>query len=102
MLLQPPGKCYLQIAERILEQPQEHTSAKHSKSVGFGDQQGCPPTFLEFMKLTRDEEEWETTTVVKKEQQNQAEKENRTCEAAADQFCPVAGPDLTPLNQSVY
>lgn len=32
------------------------------------------------MQLTRDEEEWETTLVMK--EQNQAEKENRTCEAA--------------------
>ncbi|EDL82842.1 rCG19945 [Rattus norvegicus] len=44
------------------------------------DQQGCPPTFLELMKLTRDEEEWETTMVGK--EQNQAEKENRTRETA--------------------
>ncbi|XP_008988306.1 paraneoplastic antigen-like protein 5 [Callithrix jacchus] len=33
------------------------------------DQRGCPPTFLELMKLIRDEEEWETTTAVIKDKQ---------------------------------
>ncbi|XP_032120007.1 paraneoplastic antigen-like protein 5 [Sapajus apella] len=33
------------------------------------DQRGCPPTFLELMKLVRDEEEWETTTAVMKDKQ---------------------------------
>uniref|UniRef100_A0A8C8W7K1 Paraneoplastic antigen family 5 n=2 Tax=Peromyscus maniculatus bairdii TaxID=230844 RepID=A0A8C8W7K1_PERMB len=55
------------------------------------DQQGCPPTFLELMKLTQDEEEWETTMVVMKEQQNQTEKENRISEAATDQVTTQAG-----------
>ncbi|CAH6779833.1 Pnma5 [Phodopus roborovskii] len=55
------------------------------------EQQGCPPTFLELMKLTRDEEEWETTMVVMKEQQNLAERENRACGAAADQVTTQAG-----------
>lgn len=54
------------------------------------DQQGCPPTFLELMKLTQDEEEWETS-VVAKEEQNQAGKESRICEAAADQVTTQAG-----------
>ncbi|XP_054437790.1 paraneoplastic antigen-like protein 5 [Pteronotus mesoamericanus] len=31
------------------------------------DQRGCPPTFLELMKLIRDEEEWETTMAVTKQ-----------------------------------
>lgn len=53
------------------------------------DQQGCPPTFLELMKLTQDEEEWETSMVVK-EEQNQAGKESGTCEAAADQVTTQA------------
>ncbi|XP_047391091.1 paraneoplastic antigen-like protein 5 [Sciurus carolinensis] len=35
------------------------------------DQRGCPPTFLELMKLIRDEEEWETTVAVMKEKQRQ-------------------------------
>nr|XP_026259294.1 paraneoplastic antigen-like protein 5 [Urocitellus parryii] len=35
------------------------------------DQRGCPPTFLELMKLIRDEEEWETTMAVMKEKQRQ-------------------------------
>ncbi|XP_010329563.1 paraneoplastic antigen-like protein 5 [Saimiri boliviensis] len=33
------------------------------------DQRGCSPTFLELMKLVRDEEEWETTTAVMKDKQ---------------------------------
>lgn len=33
------------------------------------DQRGCPPTFLELMKLIRDEEEWETSRAVTKETQ---------------------------------
>ncbi|XP_053436067.1 paraneoplastic antigen-like protein 5 [Nycticebus coucang] len=33
------------------------------------DQRGCAPTFLELMKLIRDEEEWETTVAVTKEKQ---------------------------------
>ncbi|KAL6085269.1 hypothetical protein STEG23_034722 [Scotinomys teguina] len=55
------------------------------------DQRGCPPTFLELMKLTQDQEEWETAMVVTKEQQNQTEKENRTCKAATDQVTTQAG-----------
>ncbi|XP_031532388.1 paraneoplastic antigen-like protein 5 [Vicugna pacos] len=35
------------------------------------DQRGCAPTFLELMKLIRDEEEWETTMAVTKEGQKQ-------------------------------
>uniref|UniRef100_H0XX15 Paraneoplastic antigen Ma-like C-terminal domain-containing protein n=1 Tax=Otolemur garnettii TaxID=30611 RepID=H0XX15_OTOGA len=35
------------------------------------DQRGCAPTFLELMKLIRDEEEWETTMAVTKEKQRQ-------------------------------
>lgn len=33
------------------------------------DQRGCPPTFLELMKLIRDEEEWETSMAVTKQMQ---------------------------------
>ncbi|EDL26553.1 paraneoplastic antigen-like protein 5 isoform X1 [Mus musculus] len=44
------------------------------------DQQGCPPTFLELMKLTRDEEEWESTVVV--EEQEQVRRDSSACEAA--------------------
>ncbi|XP_006905224.1 paraneoplastic antigen-like protein 5 [Pteropus alecto] len=33
------------------------------------DQRGCPPTFLELIKLIRDEEEWETTLAVMKEKE---------------------------------
>ncbi|XP_016069568.1 PREDICTED: paraneoplastic antigen-like protein 5 [Miniopterus natalensis] len=33
------------------------------------DQRGCPPTFLELMKLIRDEEEWEPTITVMKQKQ---------------------------------
>ncbi|KAM9576940.1 paraneoplastic antigen-like protein 5 [Trichechus inunguis] len=35
------------------------------------DQRGCPPTFLELMKLVRDEEEWETSQAVAREKQRQ-------------------------------
>ncbi|XP_012644303.1 paraneoplastic antigen-like protein 5 [Microcebus murinus] len=35
------------------------------------DQRGCPPTFLELMKLIRDEEEWENAMSVTKEKQKQ-------------------------------
>ncbi|XP_004469570.1 paraneoplastic antigen-like protein 5 [Dasypus novemcinctus] len=35
------------------------------------DQRECPPTFLEFMKLVRDEEEWETTMMLMKEKEKQ-------------------------------
>ncbi|XP_077001274.1 paraneoplastic antigen-like protein 5 [Tamandua tetradactyla] len=38
------------------------------------NQRGCPPTFLEFMKLVRDEEEWEATMSLTKEKQKQASK----------------------------
>ncbi|XP_036989193.2 paraneoplastic antigen-like protein 5 [Artibeus jamaicensis] len=33
------------------------------------DQRGCPPTFLELMKLIRDEEEWENSMAVTKQMQ---------------------------------
>ncbi|XP_036915127.1 paraneoplastic antigen-like protein 5 [Sturnira hondurensis] len=33
------------------------------------DRRGCPPTFLELMKLIRDEEEWETSMAVTKQMQ---------------------------------
>ncbi|CAK6450119.1 unnamed protein product [Pipistrellus nathusii] len=36
------------------------------------DQRGCPPTFLELMKLVRDEEEWEVTMAVLKQKQKLA------------------------------
>lgn len=36
------------------------------------DQRGCPPTFLELMKLVRDEEEWEVTMAVLKQKQKPA------------------------------
>ncbi|XP_004685928.1 PREDICTED: paraneoplastic antigen-like protein 5 [Condylura cristata] len=35
------------------------------------DRRGCPPTFLELMKLIRDEEEWETSLAVTREKQRQ-------------------------------
>lgn len=41
------------------------------------DQQGYAPTFLELMKLIRDEEEWETTMMVIKEKQKQVGKGQR-------------------------
>ncbi|XP_010599078.1 paraneoplastic antigen-like protein 5 [Loxodonta africana] len=41
------------------------------------DQRGCPPTFLELMKLIRDEEEWETTMAVSQEKQRQVGKGRR-------------------------
>lgn len=33
------------------------------------DQRGCPPTFLELIKLIRDEEEWETTLALMREKE---------------------------------
>ncbi|CAO2621562.1 Paraneoplastic antigen-like protein 5 [Lemmus lemmus] len=57
--------------------------------LSFLDQQGCPPTFLELLKLTQDEE-WETSMVAK-EEQNQAWNESRTCEAATDEVTTQAG-----------
>ncbi|XP_005866179.1 PREDICTED: paraneoplastic antigen-like protein 5 [Myotis brandtii] len=41
------------------------------------DQRGCPPTFLELMKLARDEEEWEVTAAVLKQTQKPAESGRR-------------------------
>lgn len=41
------------------------------------DQRGCPPTFLELMKLIRDEEEWEVTLAVLKQKQKPAARGHR-------------------------
>lgn len=74
----------------------QHVLARVSLTTGlrsrlsFLDRQGCPPTFLELMKLTQEEEEWETN-MVEKEEQNQVGKESGTCEAAADQVTTQAG-----------
>nr|XP_044995908.1 paraneoplastic antigen-like protein 5 [Jaculus jaculus] len=44
------------------------------------DQRECPPTFLELMKLTRDEEEWEMAAMVMEKQQKQVEKAHQDSE----------------------
>lgn len=54
------------------------------------NQQGCPPTFLEFMKLVRDEEEWETAMSVTKQKQKEA---GRSRKASGRQ---VGGEGSTP------
>ncbi|XP_014653148.1 PREDICTED: paraneoplastic antigen-like protein 5 [Ceratotherium simum simum] len=41
------------------------------------DQRGCPPTFLELVKLIRDEEEWETTMAVTNEKERQVGRGHR-------------------------
>lgn len=55
------------------------------------DQQECPPTFMELMKLIRDDE-WETTMVVTKEKQKQGERGSRASgrQAEADLSTPVS------------
>ncbi|XP_023973954.1 paraneoplastic antigen-like protein 5 [Physeter macrocephalus] len=41
------------------------------------DQRGCAPTFLELVKLVRDEEEWEATVAVTREKQRQIARGHR-------------------------
>lgn len=57
------------------------------------DKRGCPPTFLELMKLTRDEEELEVTMAVMKEKQMNAEKGLR------DYDSPVVAETTVPIPQ---
>ncbi|XP_032476087.1 paraneoplastic antigen-like protein 5 [Phocoena sinus] len=55
----------------------KHTLAQAHVSTGLQgklrllDQRGCAPTFLELMKLVRDEEEWQTAMAVTRERQRQ-------------------------------
>lgn len=45
------------------------------------DQRGCPPTFLELMKLIRDDEEWEITMAVMKENHRNKERDRRASDS---------------------
>ncbi|XP_058907149.1 paraneoplastic antigen-like protein 5 [Kogia breviceps] len=55
------------------------------------EQRGCAPTFLELMKLIRDEEEWEATVAVTREKQRQIARGHRASgtQVAAETSAPV-------------
>ncbi|XP_008063235.1 paraneoplastic antigen-like protein 5 [Carlito syrichta] len=53
------------------------------------DQRACPPTFLELMKLVRDEEEWETTMLVLKDKQGGRGRRVPSRQARAEAGVPV-------------
>ncbi|XP_017497584.1 paraneoplastic antigen-like protein 5 [Manis javanica] len=67
------------------------------------DQHGCAPTFLELMKLIRDEEEQETTKSMKKEKQKHGGKSRQASgrQAAAEASVPTpqAIPQAQPLSE---
>lgn len=58
------------------------------------DQRGCPPTFLELMKLVRDEEEWEVTMAVLKQKQKPAARGRRPSSSEAPEEVSESTPQV--------
>ncbi|KAG8505943.1 Paraneoplastic antigen-like protein 5 [Galemys pyrenaicus] len=63
------------------------------------DQRGCPPTFLELMKLIRDEEEWETTMAVTREKQGQVGRSRRASDRQDGEESSVPAPQAPAAPQ---
>ncbi|XP_066105842.1 paraneoplastic antigen-like protein 5 [Saccopteryx bilineata] len=59
------------------------------------DQRGCPPTFLELMKLVRDEEECETTMAAEKQKQRFIGKGHKASKRQVSEETSVPAPQVT-------